>query len=206
MWQAMQVVQPGDTVYVLPTMLYVRLSVTVSGTPSKPITIMGGGAAPVRTKVTGGSTTQAIWIDADYVSIQNFDATTTGPDAAILVSENHHHVTIATNVAHNAGANGISTFTDDYITIKNNVVYGNAWNTSTGSFASGISMLGSYDIDNNTGVKMIVDGNIIYGNSNAPSCSDSACLAPGATATAAASSSTTRGVSASTAFRTAAGR
>ncbi len=177
MWQAMQVVQPGDAVYVLPTKLYYHLSVTVSGTAAKPIRIIGGGAPPLRTKVTGNSDTQAIWIDADYVSVENFDATTTGPDAAILVSENHHHVTIANNIAHNAGANGISTFTDDYITIKNNVVYGNAWNTSTGSFASGISLLGNYDVDNNTGVKMIVDGNIVYANTNTPSCGDAACLA-----------------------------
>ena len=174
-WQAAQVVQPGDTVYVLPTMVYPQITISVSGAPGRPITLVGAGSGAQRTKVSGGTTSSAIWINADYVTVKNFDATTKGPDPAILVPPNHHHVTIANNVAHDAGGNGISTFGDDYITISHNVVYGNAKNTSL-AFNSGISLLGSLDIDGNTGVKMIVDGNTIYGNTNTPNCTTQTCL------------------------------
>ena len=62
------------------------------------------------------------------------------------------------------------------ITISHNVVYGNAKDTSK-AFNSGISFLGNVDIDSNTGIKMIADGNIIYANTNTPNCSTSSCYA-----------------------------
>ena len=167
---------------------------------------MGAGIQPVLTRVNGGNESEAIWINADYITVKNFDTTTTGPDAAILINNNHHHDIISYNVVHDAGGNGISTFTDDYITVSHNVVYGNAKNTTL-SFNSGISLLGSFDIDNNTGVKMIVDSNIVYGNSNAPSCSTPPmpCIV-GATATAAALLSMTRSGLSSTTFPIEVGR
>ena len=177
-YNAMAVVQPGDTIYLLPTAVYPQLNVTVSGTAGHPITIAGAGSSRSLTKVSGGNSNFAIWINADYVNIQNFDASTTGPNGPILLNQNHHHVTISNNVIHDGGGDGISTFGDDYVTISHNTVYGNAWYTGAGIFGSGISMLGNLDIDSSTGVKMIVDSNVVYANTNtpSPSCNTQQCL------------------------------
>ena len=176
-WQSMQVVKPGDTVYVLPTIVYPHMSISVSGASGKPITLVGAGTSGAMTKVIGENNNFALWVNANYVEVRNFDLRAPGRQAALHVSENHHHVTIANNVTHDSGGNGISTVGDDYITISHNIVYGNAKNTSGNVFNSGISTLGNIDIDGNTGVKMIIDGNIVYGNTNTPSCSTAACLA-----------------------------
>jgi parallel beta-helix repeat protein len=174
--QAMKVAQPGDTVYVLPTTTYPMLSVTTSGTAGHPITVIGAGSSREMTRAFGGTTGFAIWINANYVNVENFDASTGSNYDGIEVAANHHHVLIADNVVHNCGGDGINAFTDDYVTISHNVVYDNAWYTAGGTFNSGISLLGNYDIDSSTAVKMIVDGNTIYANTNTPSCSTQQCL------------------------------
>ena len=175
LWQAVQKVQPGDTIYVMPTTTYSQLGLTANGTPTAPITLAGSDPNNP-TKVSGGGVNSGIWINGNYVTVSGFDVTAPGPYPAISLAPNHHHITVANNIAHDAGGNGINVFASDYITISHNVVYGNAKNTSQ-AFNSGISLLGNVDIDNNTGVKMIVDGNIVYGNTNTPNCSTESCYA-----------------------------
>lgn len=175
-WQGTQVAKPGDTVYVLPTTTYPHMSISVSGTSGKPITIAGAGIGPNLTRVVGDPSNFAMWVNANYVTVQNFDFSAPGLESGLHISENHHHVTIAGNVVHDSGGNGISTIGDDYLTISHNIVYGNARNTSNNAFGSGISLLGSVDIDGVTDVKMRIDGNVVYGNTNTPNCSLASCL------------------------------
>ena len=176
-WQAMKVVQPGDTVFVLPTTVYPRLSVTVSGTATAPIRVVGGEAAGGFTQVAGTGADSAVWINADYVSVSQFDASAAEQNAAFSVAPNHHHVTIANNLIHDAGAAGITAVADDYVTISNNAVYGNAHITAGSWQSSGISLLGMVDIDDYKGIKNRIDGNVVYGNTNIPYCFDAFCWA-----------------------------
>jgi parallel beta-helix repeat protein len=176
-WQAEQVAKPGDTIRLMPTMVYANLAIQTSGAAGAPITIEGAGASPNLTAVTGGGSGFGIWINAQYVTIQSFDVTAPGAWAGIYVAANNHHVTIESNVVHGAGLDGISTFGDDYMTISHNTVYDNANYTGDGIFASGISTLGNLDIDSSTSTKMIVEGNTVYSNTNVPDCPPTGCTA-----------------------------
>ncbi len=59
-------------------------------------------------------------------------------------------------------AGGVGTLDCDYVTIENNHIYNNMWFSLFG--ASGISVLGSRDIDTNYGVKNIIRNNIVHDN------------------------------------------
>ena len=178
LWQALQKVGPGDTIYMVPSVTYPQLGFTAEGTAAAPITMAG--SDPSRpTKVSGMGIHSAIWVNGDYLKVRNFDATAPGKYVAISLAPNKHHITVASNIIHDAGLNGINTIANDYVTASHNIVYGNAHITED-AFGSGISFLGSVDIDSNRGVKMIIDGNIIYDNTNVPDCSTSQCLAAAA--------------------------
>jgi parallel beta-helix repeat protein len=74
-----------------------------------------------------------------------------------------HHLRILNNQVHDCGGGGISAIHTDYVTIKNNLVYNNAWYTIFG--ASGISLYQLWDFDNNTtDVKNVIEGNICHHN------------------------------------------
>ncbi len=176
-YRAMYRASPGDRIYLKPTITYPRISITKSGTASKPILISGGGGPGNPTKITGGGTGFGIWIGASYLTIANFDVTAPGVYSAIHAQEGEHHLTISYNVTHDAGGNGISMVGNDYVTISYNTVYGNAKNTTRNVFASGISVKAALDIDNYTGVKIRVNGNTVYANTNVPTCSSSECWA-----------------------------
>jgi parallel beta-helix repeat protein len=176
-WQATKVVKPGDTVHVLPTMVYPEISVTVSGTSTQPITIVGAGASPNLTQVNGGGINFGFWINASYVTVKNFDVSGPGNWSGIYVTAKQSHVTITGNVVHDSGVDGIATYADDYMTISHNTVYANSQYTAGGIFGSGISMLGNLDIDSNTGVKMRIDSNVVYANTNVPTCPLTGCTA-----------------------------
>ncbi len=168
-WQGAKAALPGDTVHLLPTVIYPPLTIQVSGTAGRPITYVGAGVAPNMTRVAGDGAHFGIWLNADYVTISNLDVTAPGVYAAIFIANNHQHVTITGNVAHDAGGSGIQSVSNDYLTISNNVVYGNA-HVTTNAFNSGISTLWNQDMDSNTGVKVVITGNIVFGNTNLPPC------------------------------------
>ncbi len=175
LWQALHKVEAGDTILVVPSIDYPRLSFVATGTQGASITLAG--ADPNRpTRVTGPGDDSGIWLNGDYLTVRNFDVSASGAYSAVSIAPNHHHITVASNVIHDAGGNGVNAVAADYVTISHNIVYGNA-NDTTLAFGSGISILGSVDIDNNTGVKMIIDGNIVYANTNTPSCATDECLA-----------------------------
>jgi parallel beta-helix repeat protein len=74
------------------------------------------------------------------------------------------HVLIVNNFVYGCCASGISTNAVDYVTIQNNVVAYNAFYAPNAT--SGISMYQDWNSDAETGFKMIVKGNLSYGNYN----------------------------------------
>jgi serralysin len=176
-WQAEDVAQPGDTIYLEPTTVYSSLWVTTGGASGKPITIVGTGIAPNMTQVVGQGPNFGVWVGASYVTVRGLDVTTWGPYSGIHVADGQHNVTLTYNYVHDAGGDGIDVVGDDYVTISYNTVARNAKNTAGNIFNSGISIKGSLDIDSNTGTKMYIIGNVVYGNTNVPDCGgDAACL------------------------------
>ena len=174
LWQALHKARPGDTIYVVPSIVYPFLGLSANGSPEAPITLTGADPAHP-TKVAGGGHSAGIWINGNYLVVTGFDVTAKGYYPAISVSTDHHNILIAGNTVHDAGGNGINIFGDDYVTVSHNVVYGNA-RVTTHAFNSGISILASTDIDDNAGTKMLIDGNLIYENTNVPNCRSETCL------------------------------
>jgi hypothetical protein len=75
-----------------------------------------------------------------------------------------HHVTIRNSVARNCAGSGIGAQQADYVTIENNIVYGNSkWSSYA---TSGVSFYQSRDIDDSTATKMVIRNNVVYGNEN----------------------------------------
>jgi len=181
-WQAQQVAKPGDTILLLPTVTYGMIGIQKSGSAAGQITIAGAGTAPNLTKVNGGASSFGIWIDASYVTIENFDVTAGENEGAIdatsaSATKPNRNIVVVGNVVHNAGLDGINIYGCDYVTVEDNTVYGNAHNTSGGTYGSGISILGSMNADETTGIKTTVTGNIVYANTNIPTCPKSGCTA-----------------------------
>jgi parallel beta-helix repeat protein len=163
----------GDTVHLLPTTTYMNLSLDTSGTASQPITITGD--PNTLTKLAGDGTQEAFYVGANYITVEYFDIVAApGQHGGITVSSPTdaviHDVIVTHNIMCNAGFAGISTTYADHITISHNTVCNNARDTANNTFASGISMWDDRDSDTGTGIKMIVDSNIVYGNTNVPNC------------------------------------
>jgi parallel beta-helix repeat protein len=75
-----------------------------------------------------------------------------------------HHVIIRGNTIYKCPGSGIGTGNADYVTIEDNIVWGNAWYSPYGT--SGISMYQNWNSDNSGGYKMIVHRNMVYENRN----------------------------------------
>ncbi len=75
-----------------------------------------------------------------------------------------HHVTITNSIVKDHPGGGISAIRADYVTVENNEVSGNSFYSTYNT--SGISFYQNNNSDDNTGLKMIIRGNIVYGNQN----------------------------------------
>ncbi|MBD2725826.1 right-handed parallel beta-helix repeat-containing protein [Nostoc sp. FACHB-892] len=74
-----------------------------------------------------------------------------------------HHITISDNKVSNFPGGGITAIEADYITVKDNVVSGNAWYSPFG--AQGISMLHLWNSDKNTkDYKIVIEDNTVFDN------------------------------------------
>ncbi|MGN6388794.1 MAG: hypothetical protein ACTHL1_04720 [Burkholderiaceae bacterium] len=183
-WKAWGKAQPGDTIHLLPTVTYgPQWLGNKSGLPDAPITIRGEGTGANMTKISGMG--QNFGINAasgvNYINIENLDVTAPGHGnnsgwSAIYLAGSHH-VNITGNYTHDSGCAGIQTYNSDYVTIKSNRVANNSKDTWNRVYCSGISNHEDLDSDGNTGVKMRIEGNIVYGNTNTPTpgCSGSGC-------------------------------
>jgi parallel beta-helix repeat protein len=74
------------------------------------------------------------------------------------------HIKISNSVIRDNTGGGIAVIRSDYVTIENNQVYNNSYYSPYAT--SGISFYQSGNSDSNTGVKIIVRGNTVYGNKN----------------------------------------
>ena len=75
-----------------------------------------------------------------------------------------HHLIIRNNHVFNCAATGISSNGSDYVRIENNLVHNNSYYSPYAT--SGISFYQSRDVDTNTGTKMFVRNNTVFGNEN----------------------------------------
>ncbi|MEH1843050.1 MAG: right-handed parallel beta-helix repeat-containing protein [Nostoc sp.] len=73
-----------------------------------------------------------------------------------------HHIRILNNKVHDCGGAGITAIQSDYLTIDNNEVFNNAWYSVYA--CSGISVLNSWNSDNNRNYKIFVTRNKVYKN------------------------------------------
>ncbi|MBW4467868.1 MAG: right-handed parallel beta-helix repeat-containing protein [Pegethrix bostrychoides GSE-TBD4-15B] len=183
--------QPGDTVLVMngtytqpPDSNGNVLTVRNSGTANAWITYKAYPGHQPRIASTGWT---GIEIQgADYITIEGFELvgnndsvtldyalsqknnlnnpTTSGNGILINAKNgsNPHHIVIRNNSVSKFGGGGISTLGADYITIEGNRVYGNAWFSPYAN--SGISVLGGWNSDGNTGYKLIIRNNQVSGN------------------------------------------
>ncbi|MGN6388018.1 MAG: right-handed parallel beta-helix repeat-containing protein, partial [Burkholderiaceae bacterium] len=175
-WYAWNRAQPGDTIRLLPTVTYgPQWLGNKSGLPGAPITVRGEGGPGNMTKVSGMG--QNFGINAapgvNYINIENFDITAPGHGnnsgwSAIYLARSHH-VNITGNYAHDSGCAGIQAYGSDYVTISGNRVANNSKDTWNHVFCSGISNHENLDVDSNTGVKMRIENNVVWGNTNTPS-------------------------------------
>jgi parallel beta-helix repeat protein len=79
-------------------------------------------------------------------------------------SKRSHHVIVMNNIMYNSPGCGISTLLVDYVSLMNNIV---CYNTKWSPFStSGIATYQNQAIDASKEIKMIVSGNVIYGNEN----------------------------------------
>jgi parallel beta-helix repeat protein len=183
--------RPGDTVlvsdgtYTEPDNFTV-VNIDHGGTPDQPITYA---AMPGTTPLVKMQNWGAFIVTAPYVTIQGFtiegnrDEISLGEALAakdirdnarfagsgIIVNPaaggpNPHHVIIRGNVVRKCSGGGIATVQSDYVTIEGNTVSENAnWSPSA---TSGISMYQNANTDSSTDTKMIVRGNVVFGNRN----------------------------------------
>jgi hypothetical protein len=75
-----------------------------------------------------------------------------------------HHVIIRKNTVYKCPGAGIYTMRADYVRVEDNVIWGNAYYSPYAN--SGVSFYQSWNSDNSTATKMIIQRNIIYGNKN----------------------------------------
>ncbi len=75
-----------------------------------------------------------------------------------------HHVNITNSIVKDNPGGGISAIRADYITVENNEVSGNSFYSTYNT--SGISFYQNNNSDGNTGLKMIIRNNVVYGNQN----------------------------------------
>ncbi len=164
------------------------VTITKSGTANAWIALM---AYPGHKPKLKSINWQAINVQASYILVQGFtiegnrDSVTleyamsqmnntnnpttgnTGISIAALWPDRivkPHHVIIRGNTVYKCSGGGIGTGSADYVTIEDNVVWGNSYYSPYAS--SGISTYQNWNSDDSTGYKMIIRRNVIYENSN----------------------------------------
>jgi hypothetical protein len=193
---AANVTQPGDTVYVLNGTYTNScagcdvLDISTPGTASAWITYA---AFPGQTPVISFNGWEGILFEgtAAYIQVSGFTVvgnnynvtqaealaqSYTSPDPIFngncIASDGRlgtatvkpNHLKILNNTIYACGGGGIGTAQSDYVTISGNTIYDSAWYSIYGS--SAISTWENWNADSNTGYKMFITNNRIFGNAN----------------------------------------
>ncbi|MEV0849647.1 right-handed parallel beta-helix repeat-containing protein [Streptomyces sp. NPDC049954] len=182
---------PGDTVFVM-NGTYGDVSsegvvqITRSGTAGKPITYRPyPGQHPVIAPVTGWN--GVLVAGASYITVTGLDVR--GPSDRYTLAEAEagsvpgkakfntncidlradktsgrtpHHVVVSGNHVWDCPGGGIASTGADHLLIEHNTVHSNAWYSVYAN--SGISVLTPVDVDSDTGYKIIIRDNLVYGN------------------------------------------
>jgi type IV secretory pathway protease TraF len=191
---AANVTQPGDTVYVLNgtySNLYNCCDVLDISTPGTANNWIAYKAYPGQTPIISFNGWEGIFFEptSAYIEVSGFTIignnqnvtlagaqaqSTSNPDPAYngncvaadgragTPTQRPHHIKILNNIISECGGGGIGSATADYLTISGNTIYNSAWYSIYGS--SAISLYRSWDSDSNTGYKMYITGNTLYGN------------------------------------------
>ena len=191
---ALDISDPGDTVLVMngtykhPDVNNNIVTVTRSGTKDAWIFLM---AYPGQTPKLQARNWTGISVQASYILVQGFTIEGNRDEItleAAMAEKNNpsnpimsgncigitaryddktilpHHVVIRGNRVSKCPGGGIFTYSADYVTIEDNVVWDNSYYSPYGT--SGISFYQNWNSDDSTGVKMIVRRNVVYGNQN----------------------------------------
>ncbi len=194
MQKAMDTTNPGDTVLVMngtysnTTPNSSIVSIERAGTANAWITLM---AYPGHKPKLQAKNWSAISVNTSYIIVEGFtiegnrDEITleyakaeqnnssnpiTGGNGIAITSvftePNHraHHVVIRKNTVSKCPGGGIYTYSADYVTIEDNIIWGNAYYSPYAN--SGLSFYQNWNSDQSTTTKMIARRNIIYDNKN----------------------------------------
>lgn len=115
------------------------------------------------TRIAAGTTIASI--ASNVITLTVTHTATTGDSIAIY--HKRGHIKVTNNKVHDWPGNGIQLNSGDYFTISNNLVFNNGFWSPSGN--SGIS-LRPVDEDATAGTKIVISGNIVYGNQNFVGC------------------------------------
>ncbi len=126
--------KPGDIVVVKPGVYNEGMWLTeqVKGAPGKYITFRS--EVPHAAKIRPPKNYGFFLMGADYIKIEGFDIT--GSSQSGISIQGSHHVEVRNNKSYNNKGAGVYSRLSDFLTIEDNVTYGNCENAVT----SGISI------------------------------------------------------------------
>jgi parallel beta-helix repeat protein len=193
--KAVDLCQPGDTIYVMQgtyrSAEYANVAVFMNkhGTPDHwimlrnypghnpliifkgwdAISIQGSSYIIVSGFIIRGQADK-ISYDYAYKNRKNtFNPQTMGGGVAVMFVWNDYsklsdHIIVANNIVYHCPGGGIYSVLADYVTFMNNIA---CYNTKWSPFAnSGFSMYQNQAVDDSREIKMILSGNVSYGNEN----------------------------------------
>jgi parallel beta-helix repeat protein len=155
-----QILRPGDSLHIASGVYYEAVAIAVSGTAEQKITIVGDG--PTRPLVK--NLEDAFLVSGSYIDLVHVEAVSLGEGSGIAIGKGNHHVRIADSVGRDSGCGGIGAQQTDYLTIEDNVAYGNAQRSPYQ--CSGISIYQAKAVDQKPGFHNIIRRNIAYSNMN----------------------------------------
>ena len=153
--------KPGDTIMAEPGTYNEAISINKSGSAAGYITLKSQVPGGALIRPPAGSV-NAVYINANYVTIDGFDIAGASSGNGII-GIGVHHVNVLNNVSHDNAQSGIQFVQSEFETITGNTTYNNA---SSGWY-SGISVYENRNVSGDTttqGYRTIIANNTSYDN------------------------------------------
>lgn len=161
---ASEVVDPGDTVIVRAGTYRETIWIHEGGTAGSEVTFKSETPGGALLRPASSDAYSTLNVRANYVNLEGFDVVGGGGHGVDIEG---HHVTVRGITAHDSGGSGIATARSDWLTIENNVVYGNA--ATNGYATSGISLWQNVAAGSGTAeFRNIIRNNIVHDNAQGP--------------------------------------